>query len=451
MIVLPNTPPLPTAFKSSSSLPPSLQGSRASLAVPTLSSYHDSIRYAVNLEHYLEEIIRYVYNEVGTTELSSLASFSAKTTIVESPDLPWSNIQYKNTTETKKRDKLNNVFKSKSNTNYTWTLENEVEMVLVAISFVYNKIGSELTNELIDSDTTPSTIQELNEKWKQVVNFYKKAISYTLFGAQLNVIASESLNATIYTFLQKVSEINIQMSILAKSSWINRNEFEATETFTTTNNGTLCRVAIYILNELRTVKGLLVDLESSSQISLNYKYWQEYLTIIEKYASSYAGFFLAVENYQQEKLGQAIGLVHFSLLNLQSKSVGTDSKKLKDKFKTKISTRRNEHLLSNLNSISTLDINKSVFNEKSGIVLNDISYLFDQLIRLNLKLEKENNTLKFDEIVKWQEINKDSKWPLGNKIPVSDIKTYDPVSLVTGASAPGDSTPKEYSGRGAYY
>lgn len=462
MIVLPNTPPLPTAFKTASKLNPSLLATRSALAVPTLASYHDSIRFADNLDRYLEEIFSYILNESGRSELDHIVSYASKTMVVNTSEIPWSNVKQavgkeksdiSHNNEKLKLNKLNKVFKAipstekVTTTNGQWTLENEIQLVLVAIAFVYIKIGSELTNELIDDESGNSSSPEINEKWKQVVNFYKKAISYTLFGIQVNSIARTRFNGAIFTFIHKISEINFQLSILCKSSWVNRNSFRESGSFAMTNNGTLSRVAIFVLNEIKNLKSLLVELESFPDIGLNYKNWQDYLDLMEKYASAYAGLFLAVENYQKDKLGNAIGLVHFSLLNLQSKNIDTNSKKLADKLKSKIATKKNEHLLNKLDSVSTLNINKSLFNDKSGVVLNDISYLFDQLIHLNLKLEKENNTLKFDTIVNWQDISKDSKWPLGNKIPVSDIKPYQPLVF----NDVIQEKPKDYYGRGAYY
>ncbi len=329
---------------------------------------------------------------------------------------------------------------------------------------MYIKIGSELINELVDLESTP----EVTEKWKQVVNFYKTSISFSKFGSKIN-------SSVIHVFLIKIAEICIQISILSKSLWVNRNSYDPLKTANNgtlsrvaiyvlneikTNNGTLSRVAIYVLNEIKTAKQLLKELEitslttsptPASSTSFNYSSWLNTLTIIEKYSTAYSGLFLSIENYQQDKLGHAIGLVNFSLLNLQSKRIeATNEAKGINKLKSKFSTKRNDHLLTSFNSISTLNLDKSVFNEKSGIIVKDVSYLFDQLISLHLKYTKENNNLKFDEIVNWQDVTNDSKWPLGNKIPVSDILAYDPLTF-SAKDTLAISKLDEYHGRGAYY
>ena len=133
-------------------------------------------------------------------------------------------------------------------------------------------------------------------------------------------------------------------------------------------------------------------------------------------------YFYRIEKYQQDSIGQAIGLINFGLLSLQSKNlneVNPKQGKLLTKFKSKVSARKNEQYIKDLQSITTLNIDKSVFQESSGIILKDLTFLFDQLIQLHLKFTKENNNIKFDTISAWQDIDKDSKWPLGSSIPVA--------------------------------
>lgn len=425
MIVLPNTPPLPKLIKDDK-LPHELVSFRSPLVAASLANYTDSARYVVNLGEYLENIYKYASNHLATTDLGEIQLFLQQFAIAQIQEVPWTG--YIKPPQEKTATKLIKINKAPKPL-IVWTLANEVEAVLISISLLYIKIGLEVTNELIDEDPTP----EHDAKWKQVVNLYKSSISYSRAGS-----------STIFLFIAKIAEVSIQMSILSKSSWLNRSSFDTTESFKSTNNGTLARVAIYIMNELKTAKQLLVQYSAVSEVLLlDTSNWIPYLSIIEKYSAAYAGFFLSIENYQQDKLGSALGLVNFSLLALQSKKVDTESR---FKLKSKLATKKNESLLNKFNSVSTLNIDKSVFNEKSGIVLNDLSYLFDQLIRCQLKFTKENNNLKFDDVVNWQDINQDSKWPLGAKIPVSAIETYDPLSFLK-SSGIG----KEYSGKGAYY
>ncbi|KAK6463502.1 hypothetical protein DFJ63DRAFT_338527 [Scheffersomyces coipomensis] len=372
---------------SSNDFPAHLISLRASLNNTSITNYNESVRFAISIEQYLEEILQFARTESGKDDLMGVKMFAAKLPIA-SGSIPWSHVHIGPV-----KDKIQDLKKkltikrpgsndtTESIHNIRWTLLNEIELVLISIAFIYIKVGSELTNEIIDEEY--SNQQESNEKWKQVVNLFKTSISYSLFGISL-----KSHNATLYTFVNKVAEVCIQMSILSKSSWINRGQFNENEAFQTTNNGTLARVAVYVNNEIRSLKNMIVELQASNNIQLDSSHWIEYLNIIEKYSQAYTGLFLSIENYQQDKLGHAIGLVHFSLLSLQSKRVDESTNKLKNK----ILNKRNDNLLNKLNSLSTLDINKSIFNS-SQITLNDMSYLFDQLIKLNLKFEKENNNL----------------------------------------------------------
>ncbi|EGW35616.1 uncharacterized protein SPAPADRAFT_133116 [Spathaspora passalidarum NRRL Y-27907] len=434
MIILPNTPPLPSPLPPQSNLNPSLLTSRTALQVANLNSYNDSIRYAVDLQHYLQSLIHWVKETTNSQELNKLVDYASSREICLG--IPWTNTLQ---SDNSKREKLNQLLKSSS--KIPWSLLNEIEMVLASISLIYIRIGSDLTSETIEVEADPKSLSEYNEKWKQVVNFYKTSISYTMFANKIKQLEKEGpINGVMFTFIEKISDICIQMSILSKSCWINRCSGNPA----TSNNGTLSRVAIYVLNELKNAKNIVSSL--GTNITLDYRLWNDYLSIIEKYVSAYAGMFLSIENYQQDKLGDAIGLIHFSLLCLQSKKNidNSDSKKFIAKLKSKVVIKKNEHILNNLNSISTLNINRSAFNDKSGVILNDLSYLFEQLIGLNLKFTKENNNLKFDRIVSWKDISQDSKWPLGTKIPVSNIKPYEPFTVEQEDN-------NRYIGKGAYY
>lgn len=411
MIILPNTPPTPTSAVSSA-LPGLLAASRAALSTPA-ANRNDLVRYLVALEEYLDAAFGYLAQTAGSLP-HSIAEAAASITV--SISVPWENLNY-----SKKAFRANET---------TWTLQNDMDVAIAAVSLVYTALGSELSNELIETDPLAESTADTNEKWKKAVNYYKKAISYASYGISCERSGDgETLNPTLFIFLSKISAIGIQMSILSKSCWLNRNTYNEFETFKTENNGTLSRVAIYILEELRGAQSILNDLIANQQINLDYSNWREYLTVIEKYATAYAGLFLSIDYYQHDKLGQAIGLVNFSLVTLQSKrldDIKPKKGKILTRFKTKLSSHRNDLYIANLESITTLKVNKSVFKEKSGIVLKDLSFVFDLLIQLHLKFRKENDNLKFDKVVDWQDVNADSKWPLGSKIPVTDIPAYVP-------------------------
>jgi hypothetical protein len=445
MLVLPNTPPLPIIGTTAMLLfPPALMSQKSELLAVNLTTFNDGIRYVVALEKYLKEMCIYLKQNtpdgsdttqfaVGGSfpdsiapapELSQIIQYGA--TVVVAKEVPWNDIVAPESTTVKF---------GRSKSVVEWSLCDEVVATVVSISFIYCKIAGELANELIDEQLT----QESQETWKKVVNFYKIAYSYGLFG--IKFIEKSQFNPITFSVIIKIVEISMQMSIVAKSSWLNRNLYDHTESFNSNNNGTLARVAIFIVNEMKTLKSLIQV--NSGGVGLNMTNWSQYLSLIEKYTIAYAGEFLSIEYYQQNKLGQAIGLVNFSLLTLQSKKMDEKTSKFQ-RLKSRFNSKKNDMLLNKLNSVSTLNLDKSVFNEKSGIVLNDLSYLFDQLIKLHLKFTKENNTMVFDTVADWKEINKDSKWPTGCQIPVSAVEAYDPFKETTESK-------HAYSGKGAYF
>lgn len=442
MIILPGAIPSPTAAEFAN-FPSNLVSLRTSIANSSGESFNDLTRYAVSLEHYIEELFKFVKNDVGVADVANVGSGTSSIIITLSPR-PWSNLK---SDEDKKLKLLKREDKPKPS---PWSLKLELELSLIVISLVYTKIGSELTSELIES-TADSNDTEVAEKWKLVVNYYKKSTSFLLLGHQININGTgPKVDTMTYTFLQKINNISIQMSVLAKSSWITRNNFNYNESLTTKNNGMLSRVAIYILDELKSCLNILPCFSSSSDIRLIFDDWYDYLTMIQKYVSAYSGMFLAIEYYQKDKLGHAIGLVNFSLLTLQSKKMSElkpKQGKILSKFKSKLSNRKNDHYITNLQSITTLNVNKSIFQDTPGIVLKDLSFLFDQLVQLHLKFTKENNNLKFDTITDWQDISKDSKWPIGQEVPAVPIKPYLPAAF----EAPHNGLKESYTGKGSYF
>lgn len=454
MIILPDTPPLAESLTfRTGALNPQLISTRASLVTTTTRNNNELVRDIVKLEQYLEELFKYARIESDSNEMSKILQFCCNYVISDSGEVPWTNIIVDTTGEIKKKifGKVLNKYKD---THIQWSLLNEIEAVIISTSLIYTKLGSVLINELIEIDPTSELNDETNEKWKQVTNYYKKSSSFLSFGKKVLAyldLGSMYFNSLVYSLLDKINNVCIQMSILSKSSWINRNYYNETESFKTKNNGTLSKVAIYVITELRDCQSMLFNLHTHQGVTINLQYakWKEYLSIIEKYAIAYASLFLSIEKYQQDSIGQAIGLINFGLLSLQSKNlneVNPKQGKLLTKFKSKVSARKNEQYIKDLQSITTLNIDKSVFQESSGIILKDLTFLFDQLIQLHLKFTKENNNIKFDTISAWQDIDKDSKWPLGSSIPSSSVKSYEPFGDSLSLNARD-----EYSGRGAYY
>lgn len=442
MIVLPNTPPTPKPWNPPASvLSPGLLAARASLdSLP--STHSESVRFVVKLEEYLEGI----FSLLASQSTSTLADYAAKALELElCKTIPWNNVCLM-----KKRV----LIKLTSSSTVDWCLASEIQTTVIAASFMYLQLGAALINELIESEDTEQS-RENDEKWKLVANFYKKAVALATFGAEFTELCSTPVlvDPRIFILLDKTANIGIQMSILTKFSWVNRTSFNDQDSFLSKNNGMLCRVAIWVLDEVKSSQHIVRELESLAGESLQLKYseWSHYLSVFVKYTAAYAGLFLSIEYYQKDKLGQAIGLINFSLLSLQSKNLNDikpKKSKVLSRVKSKIAGKRNESYIAGLQSITSLKIDKSVFQEQSGVVLMDLSLLFDQLVQCHLKFTKENNNIKFDEVVDWQDIHSDSKWPFGIKIPVSDVGVYVPKVL---APPKGDSVRADFTGRASYY
>lgn len=426
MIVLPHTPPSPKTWNPTSSfLSPQLLALRASLDSAVPSGNSESVRYVVKLEEYLEGIFDLLSTQASAGDLYADCALD----IVLSSSIPWNNVLLRDGNKS-----LKNIGKKPE--PIEWNLAVEVQVTIAAIAFAYIQLGAELTNELIEG----SEEDGVAEKWKLVANHHKKAIGYAQFGAKFATLSTGvQLDPRIYILLDKISNIGIQMSILCKFSWINRNSFNENDTFKSGNNGTLCRVAIWTLDEVKGCMNLVSELSSGSGlVELDYSHWTEYLGVVHRYTAAYAGLFLSIEYYQQDKVGHAIGLINFALLSLQSKTISQikpKRSKVLSRFKSKIANKRNETYIAGLQSITSLRIDKSLFQELSGVVLNDLSLLFDQLIQCHLKYTKENDNLRFDAVVDWQDIHSDSKWPLGSKIPVSAIPNYCPKVLAPSSQA----------------
>ncbi|CAK9441192.1 uncharacterized protein LODBEIA_P50610 [Lodderomyces beijingensis] len=446
MIVLPNTPPVPVQIEgSTTALPAQVLSLRTSLQNVKLATYNDSINYVVNLEKYLDSIDQ-ISDGVDASE-----------TFVSS-NIPWNHLS-----KTKFKQFFNTG--NKKIESVRWSLMNELIMTSLSISLIYVRIASDLLNSTIDTDVEPpAKAEEYNESWKQVMNLYKKSISFLMYEQSLESKQGSfsegalKINPVLIPFLSKISEICIQVSILAKYLWINRASINYNEQVTTENNATLAKVAIFCVNELEASQKLLESLLHSTGkkteadnelINLDYRDWEDYLSLFKRYISAYAGLFLAIQNYRDDKIGNALGLIRYSLLALQSKKDLPPSSTLHKKFsfqkiRNKVQQRSQENVLQSLNSISTLDIKRSAFNDKSGIVLNDLAYLYDQLIRLNLKFTSENDNLKYQDVVHWSSVGSDSKWPIGCKIPVSNIEPYEVHKSV-------EKSENEYAGRGSYF
>lgn len=442
MLVLPDTPPYAKIWKPAAATPflSQLSDLRSAINELPISSYNDAVRLASHLEEYLEGIFHLISRTQDLTKLIDVATFSLA--LVISNEIPW---EYVVSSAPKKHDlKIR-----KKPEVCSWNLGCEIQTVVLSIGFAYIKLGADVNNELIGLDS----LAELDEKWKMVTNFYKKAMAMTAFGSELSRYTSiPQLDPRLFLLLDSVANIGLQTSILGKFSSVQRHMYNDQDKLSDDNNATLCRVSIWALDEIKKCQRLVAEMlhPTFDLFGLKTDKWNHYLSLVARYTSAYAGFFLSIEYYQKDALGTALGLVNFSLLALQSKNLPgeRDGNKLISKVKDKLTGRENENYISSLQSTTTLAIDKSSFRALLGVVLKDLALLFDMLVQCRLKYTKENDNLRFDSVVKWQDIHADSKWPLGSKIPVSKVEAYCPQSLKQDTF---DSYKLDYPGRVNYY
>lgn len=421
MIVLPNTPPAPLALDSPA-FPPQLLALRATIDHTPPSNHAESVRYVTKLHDYLEAVFEYLASSTGSKEFAVWAELALLVALTSTP--PWTNVK----PATKRAGRGSKGGKG------MWTLADEIIVSLVVASFMYTRLGAELTNELIES----ATVDGLDLKWRGVSAHYKSALGLCLFAAQFRAVMQQpSVCPQVFAVLDQACNVGIQMLLLCKSLWLNRMSFSRCDSFESNNNGVLCRVAIWVLDEIHSCHNVASDLLASTRDStdwnLCYDNWDSYLLVLEKYASAYAALFLSIEYYQKKMLGHALGLVNFGLLVLQSKSAVAQKPSkahLVSRIRYRLAEKRNERYILSLQSTTSLKVDNSVFRDLSGVILNDLNYVFDLLVLLRVKLKKENDNINFDTVVDWQDVHNDSKWPLGCKMPVSAVPDYVPRALV---------------------
>lgn len=416
MIVLPNTP---QPISASLSLPPNCLAPRANL-LGNQNAPSDPTRFILNATEYLDSIFAHLY-QPGLA-VDDLVQRAKNATV--SSSIPWSNIQ---------TSRLQKKFHVTTRPQLLWTLLLEIQATTVAIAFAYMQVAAEVTNELIDAAPDSDLAKESAEKWRSVAGFYKKAMSFARFGSTTAAAEPlESLDARVFVLLDRIASISTQMSLLCKYSAANRQSYNVDETFSSTNNGVLCRVAIYVAEETQGAVNMVHDVETAGGIVPTCAGWASYLALIKRYGCAYAGLFFLIEHYQKNSLGHAIGLINYALVCLQSRrfsEVKPTRKKILSRVTSKIANKRNEAFVTNLHSTTTLDLDKSNFQQLSGIVLKDIALLFDQLVQCHLKYTKENDNLQFDAVSDWKDVKGDSRWPFGCKLPQEEPAAFVPGVL----------------------
>lgn len=376
---------------------------------------------------YLEELEVYLDWLVGHRDIA-LLNGSVR---------PWTTV---NVTRTKLKDKLKDKLKKyntkesegelsvieSSKESTVWTTTEEISMVVGAISLAYMSMAALRTEELIQGDNASP---EADHQWKTTTNLLKLLLSVVRYG-------QEVIGSNLWLeFLTHINNLNLQLGIIIKSGWVNRMNFGSLDDvdggkLISKNNGTLTRIAIYCLGELN--RALMAIDKSDQMIKINEQWsieansWYSYLVVMRKYIMGYIGLFYSIDNYQQDKIGEAIGLVNFGIVTLQGRKISDDigsGKRAREWLKI----HRQDSLLKNMQSTAELNYNKSDF-AKMIHMTQDLTYLFDMLVRLRVKYTKENDTLKFDTVQDWKDIGQDSKWPQGIAVPVGAIEKYTPNS-----------------------
>lgn len=387
MIVLPHTPPTPGVANGGGS--PELLSARLNLSC--LTGKKEGLAATIhNLEEYLNQVLE------TTTPDTRAQLFLSRDSI------PWTGFVRR---------------------RVEWSLHDDLMATVIATALSYLGLASNVISDLVVCDYS----SESNDKWKHVIELYKKLVGLCEFGLSLQNNQTK-LDPQQWDFLGRLGELCIQLTIVAKLGWLSRNGMLQS------NHGALSRVSIYAVGELRTSQLVVEQIARSEKLTLDVKGWRSYLNVMEHYMSGYAALFLARELHQQNKLGEAIGLVNFGLVALQTRKGVTskDKKHIFVKLREKMDSRHHQNILKQFSSVLSLVIDDTIFSGEGGALALDLAFLFELLNLLHLTLTSENNTLKFDTIVEWQNISTGSQWPLGSKIPVSDIPCYQPRSMSHG-------------------
>lgn len=408
MYVLPQTP-VPTHGKPYKHLDAACVSQRVALTSP------GSPQYLLALSNYIDSLFQSLVNLHGTTDLEQLAGHAADVILGELPQ--WLNIQVTKLAR----------FKFKDAETPQWTLAAEIAVALAALALAYFQVGTDLTNDLIDA------CDSSDARWRQVGEHYKTGGSVAAFAATFTApVSGPGLPPpTLWALIGKLAAVCTQLALLCKAAAENRAQFSQSESFTSRNNGVLCRVAVWVLEEVKSCRQLARALAEPPKgkgdcfAEVEGKAWARYFDLVQRYVAAYAALFLSIDQYQQNRMGHAIGLVNYGLVALQCKTI--ERQKGLRRLVGKIGARRNENFVLNLQSVSELDIDRLVF---LGLAMvHDLLFLFDLLVLLHLKFSKENDNLHFDTVVDWKDMGSDSKWPLAACVPVSAGRPYCPEPL----------------------
>lgn len=381
MLVLPNTPPLPRPWPVTN-LSPDAAAARAALPTLPPQGHTQLVRCITSMEAYVGLLCR-------STQSAAMCE-----------GVPWSGVRAP---------------------KCAWTVASETQMAALCVLFLYLWLGAELSNVLFDAD--PSSEPLYNDSWRRVQAHYKASMALAHFGAR----CAGQVDPALFVLARSLGNIGVQLSALCKHSAVNRRLMSAERPPQRLYNAVLCRVAVYTVEQMKLCQSL-VRAPPSGPVALERKGWELYLGVVLRYAEAYAALFLALEKYVQGECGHAIGLVNYGLVSLQSRDVAELKRRKKyiAALRRRLVARRATGFIESLESTTRLALDKLLFSKLSGIVLADLSFLFDELVACHLRFSKENDNIHFQEVVDWRSIEQDSRWPMGKGMPVGDVPEYTP-------------------------
>ncbi|CCH42819.1 hypothetical protein BN7_2364 [Wickerhamomyces ciferrii] len=403
MIQLPDIPIIPISITSTpNNLEPWIQ-EILNKRLTIFTNFNNYSNFINNLEDYLNFIFVKVMEYGNIDNYNDV--FEQTNGIIISDSIPW-NLPI---TKIKKQDQ------------FQWNLQNELIILMINLSQLYNLKSGEIIKLIMDKDNNLET-QKL---WLNSFKIFKKSLEFINFLKNQQIINTSiwEISTIFIQFNENLINCSIQLSFLTKTIWTLKNIDYEIMSENSINYSTLSRLSIYIKQELNNMLSILKTQNDSK--------WTQYIENLIKYINGYLGILLSIENYKQDKIGYSIGFLNFSIENITRKSNSNEfeeDSKLKKKF-TNFKTKFNSNDLQKINNKLRLNQNLIEKFTNNSIILIDLQNLFELLKILNLKYNLENNNLKFDSIPTSQELLI-HYLPQGRSIPI-DSKIWTPSFIQT--------------------
>ncbi|GME87092.1 unnamed protein product [[Candida] boidinii] len=453
-----------------------------------LINKNDLMNSSNQLIDYLNTIFQFLFlnynnnnNSNNEIDINSLIRFSKNHILfknIKLSNLPWDNYQKITTTSNNNNNNNNEI---------NWYLYDEILACINSISSIYSQLTCDSIQFLLSEDNISNLNNNSNNnnndnKWKKPSNLVKNSFVFikiiedynNRFNNTSNIKTNEIINnlhQLNYNINLHYSNFLIQLIVLIKDIWlIDLNDYQLNKL--PKFNNTYLRILIYINNEFKILKNLLLSSSSSSSLtldsnsnSLNYS-----LNSIQIFLNSMLCYYLSINYYyknsnENQNLGISIGLIKYVLLitldqdKFSSKFKTTSSisssidKKLngenkkENKFKKLINLKKdskndnnNSNQEKDSNIFKEIKLNKLLNNNLDNYLKILIIKLINLLKLLNFKFEKENNNLKFDKILNnLNEIESNylfnsNNLPTGLNIPINFIK-FNPICLSSSSSS----------------